>query len=298
MFRKSAPKSAARPVSRRVRTLETQLTEAHDVHRLATDPLLGAVTADRFRTSITRTMWFFLTVGLGFTTTGVHDFLAGRLTATDPLWWGAWLAEPALAGILVTLLRWEAAMLAADIPVTDKPVTHLKRLLLAATFAANVWAALTPATGGISQGSVFFHIVIPLVVYLLAEVMPIIQQRCTQARNDALTTPPATTHPAPPPPPAAAEPVTPQPVPAPAPVKPTPTPTSAPAPAPAPAGSVLASLPASIRTTITDITADAHTAGRPVTPADLSARVTLPAGMLASLADELNTTVNHHKVTT
>ncbi|HEY3479595.1 MAG TPA: hypothetical protein VGL02_11930, partial [Streptomyces sp.] len=80
MSRKPAPREDdGRPVSRRVRTLTTQLAEAHDVHRLAADPLLGAVTAERFRTSITRTMWVFLAIGLGFTTTGVHDFLAGRL---------------------------------------------------------------------------------------------------------------------------------------------------------------------------------------------------------------------------
>nr|WP_237440224.1 hypothetical protein [Amycolatopsis rubida] len=228
-------------------------------------------------------MWFFLAVGLGFTTTGVHDFLAGHLPTTDPLWWGAWLAEPALAGILVTLLRWEAAMLAAGIPVTDRPVKHLKRVLLAATFAANVWAAFTPATGGISQGSVFFHVVIPLVVYLLAEVMPIIQQRCIRARDDALSaSPPAAA-------PSAPETVAPQPVPAPAP---------APNPIAPASGSVLGKLPASIRTTVTGVTADVHETGRPVTADDLAARVTLPGGMLTALADELNATVNHHPVTT
>ncbi|HWD04081.1 MAG TPA: hypothetical protein VG674_16705 [Amycolatopsis sp.] len=290
MFRKPAPKGDGRPVSRRVRTLSHQLTEAHDVHRLAADPLLGAVTADRFRTSITRTMWFFLAVGLGFTTTGVHDFLAGHLSTTDPLWWGAWLAEPALAGILVTLLRWEAAMLAAGIPVDDKPVKHLKRLLLAATFAANVWAAFTPTTGGVSQGGVFFHVVIPLVVYLLAEVMPIVQQRCIRARELALASTPA------PEPPATSAPSAPEPT--------TPAPADSSTPAPTPAeparprrDGVLESLPVSIRTTVTTVTADAHNVGRPVTADDLAARVNLPKNMLTDLADELNTTVNHHPVT-
>ncbi|WP_310973777.1 MULTISPECIES: hypothetical protein [unclassified Amycolatopsis] len=272
VFRNPAPRDdAGRPVSRRVRTLTTQLAEAHDVHRLAADPLLGAVTADRFRTSITRTMWFFLVIGLGFTTTGVHDFLAGHLADTDPVWWGAWFAEPALAGILVNLLRWESAMLAAGIPVDDKPVKHLKRLLLAATFAANVWAAFTPTTGGISQGSVFFHVVIPLVVFLLAEVMPIIQQRCTQAREHALTaTPPAV---------------------------PPPTRVDRPAPVITSSGKVLTKLPAGIRDTVTATTADAHAAGRPVTADDLATKVNLPDPMLTALVDELNTTVNHHPVT-
>jgi hypothetical protein len=127
MFGKSAPDNDTPGPSRRVKALAHQLDEARDVHRLATDPMLGAVTADRFRVSVTRTMWFFLAVGLGFTTTGVHDFLAGHLPTSDPMWWGAWLAEPALAGILITLLRWEAAMLSHGIDVADKPVRYLKR---------------------------------------------------------------------------------------------------------------------------------------------------------------------------
>ncbi|MFD9893534.1 hypothetical protein ACFWY9_29675 [Amycolatopsis sp. NPDC059027] len=188
MFGKSTQDGSTPKPSRRVRNLTVQLDEARDVHRLAADPLLGAVTADRFRVSVARTMWVFLAVGLGFTTTGVHDFLAGDRPIADPLWWGAWLAEPALAGILVTLLRWEASMLSQGIGTGDKPVVYLKRLLLAATLVANVWAGLAPAHGGISKGMVFFHVVIPLVVFLLAEVMPIIQRGCTQAREKAIAT--------------------------------------------------------------------------------------------------------------
>lgn len=191
MFGKSTSDEDSPQVSRRVRALTHQLDEARDVHRLATDPMLGAVTADRFRQSVTRTMWFFLAVGLGFTTTGVHDFLAGHLAPSDPMWWGAWLAEPALAGILITLLRWEAAMLSHGVDVADKPVRYLKRVLLTATLVANVWAALAPSHGGVSKGMVFFHVVIPTVVFLLAEVMPVIQQRCTLVREQALASAPS-----------------------------------------------------------------------------------------------------------
>lgn len=172
--------------TRTVRRLRHQLDEARDVHALTADPLLNAVTADRFRTSVTRSLWLFLAIGLGFTTTGVHDFLAGRLPVTDPLWWGAWLVEPALAGILITLLRWESEMLAHGQPVHDGPVVKLKRLLLAATLVTNVWSAVSPSAGPVSAGNVFLHIVIPVVVFLLAEVMPIVQQRCVAVRDTAL----------------------------------------------------------------------------------------------------------------
>jgi hypothetical protein len=191
--------------TRSVRRLRARLDESHQLHALTTDPLLNAVRADRFRISVTRSMWLFLAVGLGFTATGVQAFLAGHLAPADPLWWGAWLVEPSLAGILVTLLRWEAEMLSADLDVGHRAVTRLKRLLLAATLVTNVWSSVRPATGSVNAGNVFLHVVIPAVVYLIAEVMPVITHRCNQARDNALATldqVPAASPPADVPPPA------------------------------------------------------------------------------------------------
>ncbi|AGM09558.1 hypothetical protein [Amycolatopsis keratiniphila] len=281
MFWKRKIEGEDTPRSRRVRALADQLDEARDVHRLSTDPMLGAVTADRFRVSITRTMWVFLAIGLGFTTTGVHDFLAGDRPIADPLWWGAWLAEPALAGILVTLLRWEASMLSHGVTVDVKPVRYLKRLLLGATLVANVWAGLAPAHGEVSKGMVFFHLVIPLVVFLLAEVMPVIQQTCTRVREQALATVTAPTR----------ENTVRQTA-----ASPAATPAEIQTPR-APTSATFAKLPASIRTTVTSITETAHDAGRPVTAADLTTRVNLPEAMLTTLVDELNASINHHPVT-
>lgn len=169
--------------TRTVRRLRAQLDEAQDIHQLTSNPLLAAVRADRFRVSVTRSMWCFLTCGLGFTATGVQAFLAGSLGPSDPMWWGAWLVEPAFAGILITLLRWEAQMLAHGLAVDDRPVKWLKRVLLGATLVTNVWSSLRPPDGQINAGMVFLHLVIPLVVFLLAEVMPVIQQRCNAARD-------------------------------------------------------------------------------------------------------------------
>ncbi|SEQ69081.1 hypothetical protein [Lentzea albida] len=169
--------------TRTVRRLRAQLDEAQDIHQLAANPLLTAVRADRFRVSVTRSMWCFMTCGLAFTATGVQAFLSGHLGPSDPMWWGAWLVEPAFAGILITLLRWEAQMLSHGLAVDDRPVKWLKRVLLGATLVTNVWSSLRPPDGQINAGMVFLHLVIPLVVFLLAEVMPVIQQRCNAARD-------------------------------------------------------------------------------------------------------------------
>lgn len=187
MSGKSKPHHDKEPTeTRSVRKLRARLDESHQLHALTTDPLLNAVRADRFRISVTRSMWLFLAVGLGFTTTGVQAFLAGHLTPAAVLWWGAWLVEPALAGILITLLRWEAEMLSAGLDVDHHAVKNLKRLLLAATLITNVWSSVRPATGPMNAGNVFLHVVIPAVVYLIAEVMPVITHRCNQARDNAL----------------------------------------------------------------------------------------------------------------
>ncbi len=189
MFGKAKPHNDNQPTeTRSVRRLRARLDESHQLHALTTDPLLNAVRADQFRISVTRSMWLFLTLGLGFTATGVHAFLAGKLSPSDPLWWGAWLVEPALAGILITLLRWEAEMLSAGLDVEHDAVKRLKHLLLAATLITNVWSSLFPAKGSANAGNVFLHVVIPAVVYLIAEVMPVITHRCNQARDNALAT--------------------------------------------------------------------------------------------------------------
>ncbi|SDN70409.1 hypothetical protein [Lentzea jiangxiensis] len=257
--------------TRAVRRLRHQLDEAHDVHALAGDPLLAVVNADRLRVSISRSLWWFLAIGLGFTTTGVHDFLAGDLPITDPLWWGAWLVEPALAGILITVLRWESEMLARGQRVDDGPVVKLKRLLLAATLITNVWSSVAPSKGPVSAGNVFLHVVIPVVVFLLAEVMPIVQQRCIAVREAAMRevarrdqvrsdeapdSPPVTT-----------------------------------APAPAPAVSSISPdplaglrLPPPMRATLT---ARMDELGRPLTAPEVSELLRLPADFAARVAGQL-----------
>ncbi|GGU29086.1 hypothetical protein [Lentzea flava] len=278
LFQRNKKAADYRPEpTRAVRRLRHQLDEAHDVHALTGDPLLAVVNADRLRVSISRSLWWFLAIGLGFTTTGVHDFLAGRLTLTDPLWWGAWLVEPALAGILITVLRWESEMLARGQRVDDGPVVKLKRLLLAATLITNVWSAVSPSKGPVSAGNVFLHVVIPVVVFLLAEVMPIVQQRCVAvrdvalrdaARREAPRAMPAESAPAP----SAAENT-----PAVARVTPAMTSTN-----PDPFAGLR--LPAPMRTTLT---ARMTELGRPLTAPEVSELLRLPADFATRVADQL-----------
>jgi len=239
--------------TRTVRRLRARLAESRQLHGLTSDPLLVAVRLERLRVSVTRCMWFFLTLGLGFTTTGVHAFLAGHLSPVDALWWGAWLVEPALAGILVTLLRWEAEILSHDLAVDAAPVLWLKRVLLGATLITNVWSSLRPPTGPVEYGVVFLHVVVPLVVFLIAEVMPVIQHRCNTARDQVMTG----AHPQP----------------------------TATAPA---APRTALKLPPHLQAVLGTKAAEVREQGRAITPADVQAAVNVPDAFAAVLADQLN----------
>jgi hypothetical protein len=167
--------------AKKVTKLRKKVGEARQVHAIADDPYLKVVELDRFRSSITGALWFFLSVGLAYTTVGVHDFIAEGLTIADPMWWGAWAVEPALAGLLITVLRWEAAMLMRGIAIDSSWVSFTKWALLGSTLAMNVLSSL----GGTTVEKVL-HVAFPALVFCLAEVMPVVQDRFAQARAKIL----------------------------------------------------------------------------------------------------------------
>ncbi|MEV0879432.1 hypothetical protein AB0I85_16550 [Micromonospora echinofusca] len=284
---------------RPVRKLSKRLDVARQLHDLEQDAALDIVEIERLRVSVTRCLWLFLAIGSVFTTTGVQDFLAGHLTPADPVWWGCWGVEPCLVGILITILRWEAAMIAREIAIDSKAVDWLKRFLLGSTLVMNVVPAIMPRQGGISAGMLAAHFMVPILVFFLAEVMPIVQARCTQARR-AITLPTNTPAPAPIPAPGLApapvtvpavvtEPAAPAPVPvaAPAPVE---VPASIPVPRVEPTSDAVAEPPAldglgippGMQAQIRRLVADLD---RPVTAVDIQQATRLPASIASKVAD-------------
>ncbi|WP_186762762.1 hypothetical protein [Lentzea tibetensis] len=171
-------------VTKRVVDLRRKKAESAHLRGLVDDPDMLAVRIESQRRVITRGMWFFLALGLGFTTAGVQEFLAGHRAVTDPLWWAAWLAEPMLAGILIMLLMFEAEILSRGIAITDRWVRRLKKILLTSTLVMNVWPALAPWLSGRERfdgGNLAIHLIVPVVVFGVAEVMPVIHQKFNEA---------------------------------------------------------------------------------------------------------------------
>ena len=187
MGKNDVPKEGATE-SRQVRKLRKELAVSRQVHGLAGDPIMDVVRLDRLRVSITRTIWAGLAIGSAFTTTGVQDFLAGDRQRSDPLWWGCWGVEPALVVLLITVLRWEAEMLTRGIKIASGWVNALKWTLLGSTVVMNVVPALWPRRGSTSAGMVFAHLMVPLIVFMIAEVMPVVQARFAEARARLLRT--------------------------------------------------------------------------------------------------------------
>jgi hypothetical protein len=164
----------------RVSRLVRDIAEASKLLPLMRDPKLTVVRIDKHRRRTVWAVYFFLTLGLVFTTTGVQQFLAGPITPNSPLWWAAWTVEPMFAGLLLTLLNFEATMLAHDIDPASKHLVQLKRLLLFSTWFMNVYPQFAPLwtdPRAFNGGSAFVHTVIPWIVYKIAEVLPVIQAR-------------------------------------------------------------------------------------------------------------------------
>lgn len=264
-------------VTRRVVGLRRKRAESAQLRGLVDDPDMVAVRIESQRRMITRGMWFFLALGLGFTTAGVQDFLAGHRPISDPLWWGAWLAEPMLAGILIMLLVFESEVLHRGIPVASKWVDWLKRILLTSTLFMNVYPTIAVRESErFEVGNLAIHVMVPIVVFGVAEVMPVIQQRMneavTRAYRDANTrTPPAA-------------------VPAPAP--------ATQAPASAPVQTALATgtrlkLPDPIRDAVRAKVDQVAAEGRPLTADDVRAAARVPADLADRIVAEIHAHNGH-----
>lgn len=175
-FRTSADRGSGQ--TRRVERLGAQIAESKRLRPLSLDPDLIAVSMERTRRRTVAGLWFFLALGLSFTTTGVQAFLAGDATAADPVWWAGWTVEPMFAGLLILLLNFEAVILAHGIAPDHRWWTRIKRVLLSATLFMNVVPQLDPER--FQLGSLAVHLIIPVIVYGLAEVIPVIQARARQ----------------------------------------------------------------------------------------------------------------------
>ncbi|GAA3352119.1 hypothetical protein [Saccharopolyspora gregorii] len=284
-FRKDADRGSGR--TRRVERLGERIAESKRLRPLSLDPDLIAVAMERTRRRTVVGLWFFLALGLSFTTTGVQAFLAGDATSGDPVWWAAWTVEPMFAGLLILLLNFEAVILAHGVEPGHHWWTRIKRVLLGTTLFMNVVPQLHPDR--FQLGSLAVHLIIPVVVYGLAEVIPVIQARSRQvvmqgyAEAEGPCSPAETTDPGPRPAPVADVPAVPAP-PAPAPSAP-----SSPVPVVEPVKRG-PRLPAHVVDALKRARDQAAEEGRGFAPADVQRVVKVPDAMATAIHADLSTT--------
>lgn len=254
--------------TRRVGRLQARIAESRHLRALSSDPDLLAVTIEKVRRRTTTGLYFFLTLGLAFTTTGVQRFLADGTSPADPLWWAAWCVEPMLAGLLIVLLNFEAVITTHGVNTDSVWFDRLKWLLLAATLFMNVTPEIRPlwtGTGVFNLGAAVMHVLVPLVIFGLAEVLPVVQARLI----DVIHTGYATAN--------RIERSQPAPVAAPAPV-------SGAAAADVPPPKV--KLPPALAATVRKARHAAEQEGRAFTAADVQAAVKVPDDLAAKIAAE------------
>lgn len=286
--RRTKPPEQAGQTSR-VRKLAAAIAEARQVRGLVRDPDLRAVELERQGRRTLIGLWVFLSLGLVFTTAGVQRFLAGDTTPADPLWWAAWTVEPMFAGLLIVILNFEAVILSYGHAPDHEWWSRLKRVLLASTLAMNVIPQVTPLLRGRWQefnvGSAAVHAIIPVIVYGIAEVIPVIQARRREimldiyaAADEQSAARPATPDPAPEPVPESAAPVAMEP--------------SLPAPSIPEDGfevpaRALKMLPGSLAEKIRAAYSHASREGREFTAADVRAAAKVPEPMAEKIAAEI-----------
>lgn len=289
--------------TRRVRRLGDRISEARELRGLVRDPDLRAVELERQGRRTLIGLWFFLSLGLVFTTAGVQKFLAGDATPADPLWWAAWTVEPMFAGLLIVILNFEAVILSYGQSPDHEWWSRLKRVLLASTLAMNVIPQITPLVRleweEFNLGSAAVHAIIPVIVYGIAEVIPVIQARQREVMlliYDTADQPPAEQEhvavmdvpatPAPGPQPVA-EPVVP------APVEPSLPARSLPAAGVEVPVRALKLLPESLAGKVRDAYTQAASEGREFTAADVRTAAKVPEAMAEKIATEISVHNGH-----
>lgn len=139
-----------------------------------------AGSAERARRWVDVAAWTAIGLGLAFTAVNVQTFAAAGAAVGSLGWWAAWLLDPMVSVLLLSVVRaeqvtarWQVAM--------PWPVAATKWGTFAATYCMNTWSSWRDVV----PSGVVLHSVAPLVVLLGAEVAPVLRDRLTAAVHAA-----------------------------------------------------------------------------------------------------------------
>ncbi|HKS45135.1 MAG TPA: hypothetical protein VJT49_08475 [Amycolatopsis sp.] len=126
----------------------------------------GGESVERVAVQVDRLCWSGVLLGLAFTMTNVQQFAANGARSWSLPWCTAWLLDPMVSVVLLSILRAEQVTARYGVR-TGGWVRVAKWFTLTATYVMNTWEAFT--TG--SPSRVVLHSVPPLVVFVAAEAV-------------------------------------------------------------------------------------------------------------------------------
>lgn len=169
----------------KVDRLRSDATEAAQVRALTTHPDVIALRVERIRSQVDGLIWAGMLLGLAFTMVNVQNFAAAGAAVLSLGWVAAWLLDPMVSLVLIAVLRAEqiTARYQVDMqPVNTGPwVRRTKVFAFAATYTMNTWKPWTD----LDAAGIVLHSIPPVLVYMAAEVGPILRDRLTEAVRKA-----------------------------------------------------------------------------------------------------------------
>jgi len=158
----------------RVRRRRRRAYEAARLHELSQDPVMRAWQAARMRRVLTATALVSLTLALAWSTAGVQHFAADGAEAWTPMWLFAWLVEPFLSLGLLTIVGAKAYLGSRGQPIRSATLTRLEWLFLALTLSMNAWPYLPGVADRFSLSRLVLHLLGPVVAVAIVTALPII----------------------------------------------------------------------------------------------------------------------------
>lgn len=171
--------STTGPSVSKVDKLRSDATVAAQVRELTTHPDVIALRVEKIRSQVDALIWAGMLLGLAFTMVNVQEFAAQGASVFTLAWIAAWLLDPMVSLVLIAVLRAEqiTARYQVDMHVMGPWVRRTKWFAFAATYAMNTWKSWF----ALDADGIVLHSVPPVLVYLAAEVGPVLRDRLTEA---------------------------------------------------------------------------------------------------------------------
>jgi hypothetical protein len=174
--------------------LQAKADAAAAKRRLAADPSVRALELAGRRDRLIRVLWAVMISAMAYTCVNVQTYVAGPIDWHKPMWWVAWLVDPLLSAIVVSLVKSRGDLAGSDDKRGDTILLIVELGVLFAVLGMNVAPVLSGHPAGWRPGvpaapldvsALVRDMVIPSAAFAVALVLPIVAARYNR-RIDAL----------------------------------------------------------------------------------------------------------------